>query len=620
MLENIKKPNDVKKIPEKDLPALAREIRHFLVSAVSRTGGHLASNLGVVEMTIALHRVFTLPEDKIIWDVGHQAYTHKILTGRKKEFRKLRRKGGISGFPRRRESCCDSFDTGHSSTSISAGLGYVKARDLRGEDHAVVSVIGDGSLTGGLAFEAMNNAAELKTNYIIVLNDNHMSISRNVGGISTYLGKVRTSSAYTGLKMGVSAALGKIPGVGEDMIQTIRRTKSSIKTLFVPGMFFEDMGLTYLGPVDGYNISQMEHAFAEARNVQGPVLVHVVTQKGRGYAPAQKDPSSFHGTSGFRIRTGEPLKKASETYSDVFSKTMLALAEQDPYVAAVTAAMAEGTGLKKFRAQYPERFFDVGIAEGHAVTFCAGLALGGLKPVFAVYSSFLQRGFDQLMMDICMQNVHAVFAIDRAGLVGADGKTHQGCFDLSYLNMMPGMTVMAPKNDWELGEMLKFAVNGEGTYAIRYPRGAAWKGLPACREELQMGRAEVIRRGSGAALLAAGAMVQIAEEAAELLADELAVTVVNMRFIKPFDRDMIRTLAESHELLLTMEENVRIGGFGQQVLEFAQEEKLPAEVQIAALPDQFIGHAGVEEQRAQYGLDAASVADRIRNTLGLREI
>lgn len=612
MLEKIVKPNDIKKIPEERLPELAEEIREFLIRSLSCTGGHLASNLGVVELTIALHRVYNLPKDKIIWDVGHQAYTHKILTGRKEQFDGLRKEGGISGFPRREESACDSFDTGHSSTSISAGLGYVKARELKNKKYSVVSVIGDGALTGGLAYEAMNNAAELKTNFVIVLNDNEMSISKNVGGISDYLGGLRTSSAYTGFKMGVSSALEKIPGIGPELVNALRKTKSSIKQMVIPGMLFENMGLTYLGPVNGHNIRQLTKVLAEAKRFEGPVLVHVVTEKGRGYAPAMRHPARFHGTSAFEIETGLPVKRSNPTYTDIFSTVMRKMGDREPDVVAVTASMSEGTGLKRFANMFPRRFFDVGIAEGHAVTFAAGLALGGLIPVFAVYSSFLQRGYDQLLHDVCMQKLHVIFAIDRAGLVGSDGKTHQGCFDLSYLSMMPDMTIMAPKNKWELSDMMKFAVHCQGPVALRYPRGEAYTGLEEFRAPIEAGKAEVIREGSQIALLAVGNMVKIAEEVADRLQERgVSATLVNMRFVKPFDRDLLKKLAENHPVFVTMEENVKSGGFGQQVLAFCGEAGLDVSVCIAAVPDCFIGHGSVDWQRKQTGLDADSILERI---------
>ena len=482
ILEKINEVNDIKKLDSGELPLLAEEIRDFLIQKISLSGGHLASNLGVVELTMALHLAFDLPEDKLIWDVGHQSYTHKLLTGRREGFDTLRKYGGMSGFPKRKESSCDAFDTGHSSTSISAGLGYARARDIRGEDYHVVSVIGDGSLTGGMAYEALNNAARIKSNFIIVLNDNNMSISENVGGMSTYLGDLRTNEAYTGFKSGVTNTLNRIPVYGERIVKRLHKTKSGIKQLFIPGMLFEEMGITYLGPVDGHNIQQMIRVFQEAKKLDEAVLVHVITKKGRGYAPAERHPARFHGAEPFDIETGLPThKRTKANYTDIFSTVMRKLGDRNPNVVAITAAMPDGTGLARFRNMFPDRFFDVGIAEEHAVTFAAGLAAGGLIPVVAVYSSFLQRAYDQVLHDVCIQNLHVVFAIDRAGLVGSDGETHQGIFDLSYLSTIPNMCVMAPKNKWELSDMMKFAVDYTGPIALRYPRGEAYDGMQEFR-------------------------------------------------------------------------------------------------------------------------------------------
>lgn len=612
MLEKIQQPNDIKKIPEEQLTEVAAEIREFLVETMSKLGGHLASNLGVVELTIALHRVFELPKDKIIWDVGHQSYTHKILTGRKDAFESLRQEGGLSGFPKRSESSCDVFDTGHSSTSISAGVGYVKARDLKKQDYSVISVIGDGALTGGMAYEALNNAAELKTNFIIVLNDNEMSISKNVGGISTYLSGIRTAASYTELKMGVTRALEKIPKIGPGMVDAVRKTKSSIKQIVIPGMLFENMGITYLGPVDGHDIHQMMRVFQEAKRFEGPILVHVLTRKGQGYEPALRHPSRFHGAGPFEIETGLPLSRSNPTYTDIFSTVMRKMGDREPDVVAVTAAMPTGVGLKRFSNMFPDRCFDVGIAEEHAVTFAAGLALGGMIPVVAIYSSFLQRAYDQMMHDVCMQELHVVFAIDRAGLVGSDGETHHGVFDLSYLNSMPNMTVMAPKNLWELSDMMKFAVHFNGPIALRYPRGEAFTGLKDHRAPVRYGKAEVLEQGEKIALLAVGNMVKTAVQVRELLQEQgYQVTLVNMRFVKPFDMALVRELSGSHELLVTMEENVRNGGFGEQVASFVMEEGLPARVQIIALPNRFVHQGSVSSQMKETGIDAESVAGKI---------
>ena len=612
MLEKIQQPNDIKKIPEEQLTEVAAEIREFLVETMSKLGGHLASNLGVVELTIALHRVFELPKDKIIWDVGHQSYTHKILTGRKDAFESLRQEGGLSGFPKRSESSCDVFDTGHSSTSISAGVGYVKARDLKKQDYSVISVIGDGALTGGMAYEALNNAAELKTNFIIVLNDNEMSISKNVGGISTYLSGIRTAASYTELKMGVTRALEKIPKIGPGMVDAVRKTKSSIKQIVIPGMLFENMGITYLGPVDGHDIHQMMRVFQEAKRFEGPILVHVLTRKGQGYEPALRHPSRFHGAGPFEIETGLPLSRSNPTYTDIFSTVMRKMGDREPDVVAVTAAMPTGVGLKRFSNMFPDRCFDVGIAEEHAVTFAAGLALGGMIPVVAIYSSFLQRAYDQMMHDVCMQELHVVFAIDRAGLVGSDGETHHGVFDLSYLNSMPNMTVMAPKNLWELSDMMKFAVHFNGPIALRYPRGEAYTGLQDHRAPVRYGKAEVLEQGEKIALLAVGNMVKTAVQVRELLQEQgYQVTLVNMRFVKPFDMALVRELSGSHELLVTMEENVRNGGFGEQVASFVMEEGLSARVQIVALPNRFVHQGSVSSQMKETGIDAESVAGKI---------
>lgn len=612
MLEKIQQPNDIKKIPEEQLTEVAAEIREFLVETMSKLGGHLASNLGVVELTIALHRVFDLPKDKIIWDVGHQSYTHKILTGRKDAFESLRQEGGLSGFPKRSESSCDVFDTGHSSTSISAGVGYVKARDLKKQDYSVISVIGDGALTGGMAYEALNNAAELKTNFIIVLNDNEMSISKNVGGISTYLSGIRTAASYTELKMGVTRALEKIPKIGPGMVDAVRKTKSSIKQIVIPGMLFENMGITYLGPVDGHDIHQMVRVFQEAKRFEGPILVHVLTKKGQGYEPALRHPSRFHGAGPFEIETGLPISRSNPTYTDIFSTVMRKMGDREPDVVAVTAAMPTGVGLKRFSNMFPDRCFDVGIAEEHAVTFAAGLVLGGMIPVVAIYSSFLQRAYDQMMHDVCMQELHVVFAIDRAGLVGSDGETHHGVFDLSYLNSMPNMTVMAPKNLWELSDMMKFAVHFNGPIALRYPRGEAYTGLQDHRAPVRYGKAEVLEQGEKIALLAVGNMVKTAVQVRELLQEQgYQVTLVNMRFVKPFDMALVRELSGSHELLVTMEENVRNGGFGEQVASFVMEEGLSARVQIIALPNRFVHQGSVSSQMKETGIDADSVAGKI---------
>ena len=618
ILDKIKKPNDIHKIALADFPQLAEEIRNFLLESVSETGGHLASNLGVVELTLALHNVLDFPEDKLIWDVGHQAYTHKILTGRKEEFKTLRKEGGLSGFPKRSESDCDSFDTGHSSTSISAGLGYVRARDILGQKHHVVSVIGDGALTGGMAYEAMNNAAELKTNFIIVLNDNNMSISKNVGGMSSYLSALRTAEAYTGMKINATKALKKIPRIGTAVVDTMRKTKSSIKQLIIPGMLFENMGLTYLGPVDGHNMRQMMKLFNEAKRVEGTVLVHVLTEKGHGYIPACSHPARFHGTGPFDVKTGKFLEtKENLNYTDVFSKTMCSLGKENRRVAAITAAMPEGTGLKAFARSFPERFFDVGIAEEHAVTFAAGLALGGLIPVVAIYSSFLQRAVDQILHDVCMQKLHVVFAIDRAGLVGADGETHQGCFDFSYLSMIPNLTVMAPKNDWELQEMLRAAVRDfDGPCAIRYPKGTAYTGLSEFHQPVQIGKSEVLYEGREVAILAVGSMVSTCKEVYDMLKCRgIEPTFVNARFIKPLDTELLDTLAKTHSLFVTVEENVKNGGFGEHVSAYMEACQPDVRVMNLAIWDRFVEQGKIESLRVKIGLSSVEIAETITAAL-----
>ena len=617
LLEQIKEANDIKQIDAKEYDALAEEIRAFLIEKISVTGGHLGSNLGAVELTMALHLALDLPEDKIIWDVGHQAYTHKLLTGRRDGFEALRQYHGMSGFPKRKESNCDAFDTGHSSTSISAGLGLVKARDIKQENHTVVSVIGDGSLTGGMAYEALNNAAKLETNFIVVLNDNNMSISENVGGVSKYLNNIRTAGSYLGLKKNVADALLGTKH-GDNVVSGIRRAKNSIKQLVIPGMFFEDMGITYLGPVDGHNIKAMVRVIGEAKRVKGPVLVHVITQKGKGYAPAERHPARFHGAEPFEIETGLPKKaKAKSNYTDVFSTVMCKLGQKNENVVAITAAMPDGTGLKRFRNMYPERFFDVGIAEEHAVTFAAGLAAGGLKPVVAVYSSFLQRAYDQIVHDVCIQNLPVIFAIDRAGLVGSDGETHQGIFDLSYLSSVPNMHIMAPKNKWELSDMLKFAVEFEGPIAIRYPIGEAYDGLEEYRQPIEYGKAEWIYKEQDIALLAVGSMVKTAESVyAKLKEQGKNVSLLNARFVKPIDEDAVLEACEKHTLLVTLEENVASGGYGEKVLECLQKNGKDISLLRIAIPDAYVEHGSVDLLKKEIGLDVASITEQILEKLG----
>lgn len=617
ILEQIQKENDIKKIDPKDYDLLASEIREFLIEKISDTGGHLGSNLGAVELTMALHLVLNMPSDKIIWDVGHQSYTHKLLTGRRDGFDSLRKFGGMSGFPKRKESNCDAFDTGHSSTSISAGLGLVKARDLQGGKHTVVSVIGDGSLTGGMAYEALNNASRMGSNFIIVLNDNNMSISENIGGVSQYLNGIRTNAKYLGLKDSIYYGLLDMPKYGQKVVKRIQNLKNGLKHLVIPGMFFEDMGVTYLGPVDGHNIKAMTKVLKEAQGVKNAVLVHVITQKGKGYEPAEKHPARFHGAEPFMIETGLPKKqKEKANYTDVFATVMNKLAEKDDKIVAITAAMPDGTGLKRFKNRYPDRFFDVGIAEEHAVTFAAGLAAGGLKPVVAVYSSFLQRAYDQILHDVCIQNLPVTFAIDRAGLVGSDGETHQGIFDLSYLSSIPNMHILAPKNKWEFADMLEYAVNFEGPVALRYPRGVAYDGLKEYREPIVYQKSEMLCRGEKIALLAVGSMVETALEVKELLKGEgLDATIVNARFVKPIDEDVIADLMKDHEWFVTLEENVHSGGYGEKVTEYLIGRDEQKHILNIALPDTYVEHGNVEILKKELEMDAGSIYSKIKERM-----
>lgn len=617
VLERINKPNDIKDIDKEEYDILAQEIREFLIEKISASGGHLASNLGVVELTIALHLAFELPEDKIIWDVGHQSYTHKILTGRKDEFNRLRKYGGMSGFPKRRESEYDCFDTGHSSTSISAGLGIISGNALNGDDSYVVSVIGDGALTGGMAYEALNNVSALHRNFIIVLNDNDMSISKNVGGMSKYLTNLRAGSAYIELKNGVVDQLNKIPKIGDKLVTKIRKTKSSIKQLVIPGMLFEDMGITYLGPVDGHDINGMVRVFNEAKNIDHGVIIHVLTHKGKGYKYAEKYPDKFHGIAPFNPETGKVLDRPEKSsYTDVFSKAFMKLAEKDEKVVAICAAMPDGTGLKKFSELHPDRFFDVGIAEEHAVTFAAGLASTGFKPYVAIYSSFLQRAYDQILHDVCIQDLPVKFMVDRAGLVGGDGETHQGIFDLSYLSNIPNMNIIAPKNKYELADAVRFVADFSHPIAIRYPRGEAYDGLKEYRAPIEYGRSEIIYREKDIALIAAGTMVKKAVEVRKCLKEQgYSVTLVNARFVKPIDEKCLETLSETHYLFVTMEENVVSGGFGETVLRYVNTMNKNIKVINIAIPNLYVEHGSIDILERESGIDSASIVNKIKDNV-----
>ena len=612
VLDSINKANDIKNVPVEELPLLASEIREFLIEHISHTGGHLASNLGTVELTMAMHLSFDLPEDKLVWDVGHQAYTHKLLTGRKEGFDSLRQYGGMSGFPKRRESECDSFDTGHSSTSISAGLGYVKARDLSGGHNYVVSIIGDGALTGGLALEALNNAAENQSNFIIVLNDNNMSISPNVGAISSLLTGIRGDNAYRDINDNVKSSLKKIPVYGDKIVSQVQKAKSGIKQLFLPGMKFEDMGITYLGPVDGHDIGKLCKLFKIAKKMNTSVIVHVITEKGRGYEPARLKPEKFHGVSPFDVVTGKTVAAAKTSYTEVFSRKICDMAQKDNRIVAITASMAAGTGLSRFQKRFPLRFFDVGIAEEHAVTFAAGLAAGGLKPYFAVYSSFLQRGFDEILHDVCIQGLPVVFMIDRAGLVGSDGETHQGIYDYSYMNIIPGMTVMAPKNRLELMDMMEFANSFDGPVAIRYPRGSVSDIFSDIKNEVSYGKAERIYDGEGTAILTIGASIEEGAQVYKLLKERGEnPSLINARFENPIDIGLIKELENKHEKLLTIEENITAGGFGMNVLRAVNENRINLKVINAALPDEYIQHGGVNKLKEVYGFTPEAIIEKL---------
>ena len=616
LLDEIKKENDIKNIPPQEYRRLAKEIRFQLVKNVSRTGGHLASNLGAVELTMALHLFLDFPKDKLVWDVGHQAYVHKMLTGRLKDFRSLRRLDGLSGFPKVSENPADTFNTGHSSTSLSVALGLAKARDLRGSDEKVVAVIGDGALSGGMAFEALNNAEQMKSNLIMVLNDNKMSISKNVGGMARYLGKVRTNRKYNDLKVNIEERLDRIPNVGVSMAETIKNAKNSLKHLFVPGMFFEEMGIVYVGPIDGHDVESILTALeAAARMKNRPVLIHVVTKKGKGYRPAEENPSIFHGVGPFDPRIGEAQETVEETYTDVFGNWMIETGKAHEELVSVCAAMPDGTGVKGFAEAFPKRFFDVGIAEEHAVTFAAGLMAGGLRPVVSIYSTFLQRAYDQMIHDVCLNNLPVIFAVDRSGIVGRDGDTHQGIFDISYLTNIPNMTVVSPMDKEELIEALDFAYDFDGPVAVRYPRGAVYKNT-LTHEVLEWGKAEALMKAENPEIVifAVGDMVQKALQTAGHF--EGKVTVVNMRFVKPFDRALVRELAVQHDIVVTMEDSEKIGGFGQQVESYLMEEGcIPKKFINCSVDDCFVEHGSPEELYARYEMDAEWVVGQINEVL-----
>jgi 1-deoxy-D-xylulose-5-phosphate synthase len=617
ILDTIEGPADIKRLDPSDLARLAVEVRGLIIATVSRVGGHLASSLGAVDLAIALHHVYDCPEDRIIWDVGHQAYAHKILTGRKRDFHTLRQLGGISGFPRPAESVFDSFGVGHSSTSISAGLGMAAARDLSGASRRVISVIGDGSLTAGLAFEGLNQAGHIRKDLIVVLNDNEMSISRNVGALSTFLSRKITGRFANRLKVEVESFIRSIPRIGERLMGIAKRAEDSLITLLTPGMLFEGLGFHYIGPIDGHDIGAMLETFRDIRELKGPVLVHVLTKKGKGYAPAETDPSAFHGVGPFDVRTGAPVKDAGVSYTNVFSAALLEIAAEDERVVAITAAMPDGTGLAAFAERHPERFFDVGIAEQHAVTFAAGLARDGYIPVAAIYSTFLQRAYDQIFHDVCLQNLPVVMAMDRAGIVGADGATHHGLFDLSYLRHLPNIVVAAPRDADELRLLLYTAVRSGRPFAIRYPRGSCRgvaRGGPL--REIPVGEAEVLSRGADVTMLALGVMVGPCLEAARRLKESgVSAGVVDCRFVKPLDQGVILKAASSTGAIVTVEENALQGGFGSAVMELLEERGVMCPVRRIGVPDEFIEHGAQDELRAALGLDAPGIERTVRSFL-----
>lgn len=622
ILDQIQKPNDIKNIDPAQYVELAKQIRACLLRNVSKTGGHLASNLGVVELTMAIHLCLTFPDDKLIWDVGHQSYVHKILTGRKDRLRSLRQHEGISGFPKMCESDADAFNTGHASTSVSAALGYAFSRQLKGKDNKVFAVIGDGSMTGGMFYEALNNAVNLKSNMVIVLNDNNMSISRNVGGMSGYLTRIRTADRYRQLNDNVKGAIKSIPGIGDSVAKTVSRSKNSLKRLMIPGMIFEDMGLTYIGPVDGHNINDLVRTFKDAMRVNKAVVVHVKTKKGKGYRLAEEDPSYFHGIEPFYVKSGELKEKPADerpAYTKVFGRKICELAGKDESIVAVCAAMPQGTGLSDFSGQFPNRFFDVGIAEEHAVTFAAALAADNIKPVVAIYSTFLQRSYDQILHDVCICGHHVVFAIDRSGIVGNDGETHQGIYDISYLTGIPNLTVMAPKDGSELEDMLEYALYEEdGPVAIRYPRGKVCDDFHESNKKIEHGRAELMRKGSRVALLAYGSMVSTAAKVCDMLSSECNIdaSLVNLRFASPIDYGMIDELCRTHNIVVTLEENIMSGSISEHIASHLMWKGCNDIKCIpVTLPDTYIEHGAQETLRNRYGLGADGIFYRIRRSL-----
>lgn len=624
-LNQIKSPEDIKKMKVAELKVLAQEIRQEIIEVVSKNGGHLAPNLGVVELTLALHMVFHTPEDKIVWDVGHQAYVHKLLTGRFEQFSTIRTYGGLSGFPKRSESVHDAFGAGHSSTSISAATGLAKARDLRGEQHNVIAVIGDGAMTGGMAFEALESAGHMNSNMIVILNDNEMSIDPNVGAMAEYLSRVRSNPSYTKSKEEVEDLLKKIPAIGGKMFKAADRLKDSLKYLLVPGVLFEEFGFKYYGPVNGHDLSALLTVLDNVKNMNHPVLVHVVTQKGKGYGPAEKNPDLFHGVGAFDVPTGQvKAKAAAPSYTSVFGKTLTALGKEDHKIVGITAAMGKGTGINLFQQCFPERTVDVGIAEQHAVTMAAAMALEGFKPVVAIYSTFLQRAYDQILHDVALQKAPVVFCLDRAGIVGDDGPTHHGIFDISYLRHIPNMVCMAPKDENELRHMLYSALEYQCPVSIRYPRGAGL-GVPQDDqlEQLPFGKAEVLQQGERITLLALGSMVAVAWQVAKTLQQDLGITptIINARFVKPLDAETILPYASTSDVLVTMEEHVLAGGFGSAILELLNQEAIDgSHVLRIGIGDAFIPHGSTDLLKQLAGLDAAHIVEKIKRYLAEKQV
>ena len=624
ILDTINFPNDLKKLNKAEKIKLAQELRELVIETVSNTGGHLASNLGVVELTIALHSIFNTPQDQIVWDVGHQTYIHKILTGRKNEIATLRSFGGLAGFPKTTESEYDIFNTGHSSTSISAALGLARARDIKKENNYVIAVIGDGALTGGMALEALNDAGCSKTNLIVILNDNEMSIAKNVGGISNFLIRVRTRKLYNKSNRYIKNAVSHIPKVGNVIIKCVRKVKYGIKQLIIPNMFFEDLGFKYLGPVDGNNIEDMEEILRKAKDLEGPILIHAITKKGKGYKPAEENPDKFHSTSAFDIETGKAKKEKKDDYSKIFGSTLVKLAKKDNKIVAVTAAMRDGTGLAEFAKEFPRNFFDVGIAEQHALTMCAGMARNGLKPVVSIYSSFYQRGYDQIIHDICMQNLPVVMCVDRAGIVGNDGETHQGLLDMAFFKLIPNLTIMAPKDFKELEQMLEFAVNSNRPVVIRYPRGGEDKYRFETHEDIELGKCEIVRdidpkkyinNKKYATIIAIGNMVAKAMRVSEELSKKnIEIEVINSRFIKPLDKEKILKSINKTKVCFTIEDGTIIGGLGASIKELIVENNIEdVKIKTFAYPDKFIEHGSIDKLEEKYGMDVQSICTYIEN-------